>query len=543
MGGAFGPFAPLLGAIAQDAYALLSDGMQQKRRERKDRRREKEAPPGFDGSVPDFSLPDLEVPDFSPPWEAPAAKQSPSAHEPIAKRSSSTLDVAASYAAEMDRPSVACRSCTMRHKTTEAEAAQTAAASDDPAVWREQFALIAAEALVWQRYDMTPAKLARADEATRRAVTAPLARTNAMLQSMRLGPERIYLAWGALLEARRFAEGRALTDADWAEVQERVADTLGWIGYMESTDRAALGDHANDLRPARQRLTSEGPTPEVLAHAEAVVGAVAVALTPEPTREEVEHVNRETKAARDEFFAAAMPGVFASRTKPPVAPRGKAYLDVDARLPEKLARAYLDVDPEAPTIADGLGATAESRQAFARLAEFSRERGVPVSDEVLPPQYALEGSDVVDVGVVEGAYFPSPGGREDAIYTGPQAVVGAPKDCQMLAEEVAHSLLDNDHCNVWRSLGKGIAYDEMPEEREAKLAAMIALLDAGLPIQTDSGRVISGGSARVRIDRMESQEDPRIVARARWAADIMGVALQGHAKAAAEESKGKCPAA
>ena len=538
MGGVFGPFGGLMAAVAQDAYALLSDTMQERRRARKAHREPRSRENDF--SPINLDVPDFETPDFSVPAEfAPPAYLAP--RDPQVVRSGVT--VADSYSAEMDRPGVACRPCTMRHLTTIHEAAQTAMESEDPAVWRQQFAIIAAEAVVWERYDLTPEKLARADAEVRRAVTAAQPRMRALLSSLRLAPARLSLAWGALLEARRFAEGRAPTDADWAEVQERVADTLGWIGYMESTDRATLGDRANDLRPARQSLTSEGPTPEVLAHAEAVVGAVAVALTPEPTREEVEHVHRETKAARDEFFAAAMPGVFASRTKPPVAPRGKAYLDVDARLPEKLARAYLDVDPEAPTIAEGLGATAESRQAFARLAEFSRERGVPVSDEVLPPQYALEGSDIVDVGVVEGAYFPSPGGREDAIYTGPQAVVGAPKDCQMLAEEVAHSLLDNDHCNVWRSLGKGIAYDEMPEEREAKLAAMIALLDAGLPIQTDAGRVISGGSARLRVDRMESQEDPRIVARAKWAADIMGVALQGHTRAAAEESKGTCPAA
>ena len=192
MGGALGP---LLQVVVQDAYGLLMDTVQEGRRAKRAARAA--APPPAESGPPPIpeipGIPSLDLPALAISAAAVAAAPAmPPAARPVPS-------VADSYAAEMDDPGVACKPCTMRHLTTIHEAARTAAASGDPEVWRAQVALIAAEATVWEEYDLTPGKLARASAEVRAAVTAAQPRMRALLASLQLAPDRLNRAWGALL--------------------------------------------------------------------------------------------------------------------------------------------------------------------------------------------------------------------------------------------------------------------------------------------------------------------------------------------------------
>ena len=118
--------------------------------------------------------------------------------------------------------------------------------------------------------------------------------------------------------------------------------------------------------------------------------------------------------------------------------------------------------------------------------------------------------------------------------------MAAPKDVEMLCEEVGHALLDSDRCNIWRTDSAKVAYEDRPEEREAKLASLLAVLGAGLPLETQDGRLIPPRAARLDVAALERGENPRILLRARWAADIMVRAMRGDV-AGAVAASGACP--
>ncbi len=159
---------------------------------------------------------------------------------------------------------------------------------------------------------------------------------------------------------------------------------------------------------------------------------------------------------------------------------------------------------------------------------------MPVRLEELPPEVA----DGEVVSTTLGAYVP--GARWNVIWIGPQAVAEAPRDLDTLNEEVAHAGLDSDRDNIWRS-PPGTPYATMPEEREAKLASLLARLEAGVPFETDAGRPVDPCAVRLDVKALERGEDPRIVARARWEGHIQALAMQGHVDEALALAKGGPP--
>lgn len=447
-----------------------------------------------------------------------------------------THSVAASYSTEWEEdPAVACAACTRRHLATMAEAARSAAEARTPEERRRNLAVWAGEGLVWHQYDVSPEKLARARPEHREAVAGAVRAMSPLLDSTPKAPERLVLAWAATGEALRFARSTSPTERDRQEIARRMADVEGWIGYLESSGDPALRPHLPGIREARHRLHREGYTPETLEFCEGRLRQAAVALTPDLGPEDCRDLHRRTKEIRDRFYAAMLRGMQAQ--KPASVPSGDieginlsgAYYDTDTRPPESLVRAYLE-GHETQQETGPLGDTPETRRAFENLARFNAARNVPVRAEPLPSLVDEKGGWEM----ILGAYFP----QGNHIYVGPQAVVEAPKDLYTLAEETAHSLLHNPRCNPYQS--KGLRYEDMPEEKEAKTAAMLALLNATMPFETDAGRRIDPSRVRANIAALEAGMGPTMAKRVQWAANVIAEAIRGDTEGALREAP-KCP--
>lgn len=223
-----------------------------------------------------------------------------------------TAAVAESYAAEWGEESlsVACLPCTIRHIGTMTAAAEAAAQTDDPAVRRENMAIVLGEALVWQRYDTTPGKLARAKPEARSAIQELVPQVQAATAGIPRDSADLVLAWAAVGEALRFAKSANPTESDRREILVRMADVNGWVGYAENARASdlAVARLLDDVRTARHTWTRDGFTSEALAFAEPRLRAAAVALLPDVDRATAGNIHRQLRVARDRFYARALSG-------------------------------------------------------------------------------------------------------------------------------------------------------------------------------------------------------------------------------------------
>jgi hypothetical protein len=106
-------------------------------------------------------------------------------------------------------------------------------------------------------------------------------------------------------------------------------------------------------------------------------------------------------------------------------------------------------------------------------------------------------------------------------------------------EEVAHSLLHNRACDIYHP-APGTPYEDIPEEREAKAAVLLALLATGLPVETDTGAVIPPRVLAQDVRHDLAGMDPLMQHRAHWAAAILTQAIQGDIAGAAQAAVA-CP--
>jgi len=445
--------------------------------------------------------------------------------------------VGESYAAEWEDLSIACAPCTRRHLSTIAEASKVGAATSNPQERRENFALAAGEALVWQEYDVTADKLAKANPRDRQAIGQAVHNIQPATQALPMAPRQVVLAWATVGEATRFARSRKPTDRDRVQVNLRMRDVDGMAGYLDSTYAAdpAWQPHLDEIRKARHRWTREGYTPEALAQAETAFHAATVAFTPDLSDAEAQDVARKARSARDAFYKdmaqGAYRGAAEARVVPPVTQKPgamvKAFRDIDTRLPQELASAYLQEVPE--TERELLGATPATETAFENLLRMQRGRTVPVEEENLPP--VLQGGQVA--GVIEGAYYPP----EPVIWLSPAATSEAPHALFTLTHESAHSLLHSTACDIYPPTDD---YANDPAEHEANAAAMLTLIDCGLPMETDTGRAIPPQTMRADLAAMERRLGKRGLQRVQWAAGILSQAIRGDVSQAAQAS-GACP--
>jgi len=430
--------------------------------------------------------------------------------------------VATSYAAELEsNPRTACKACTMRHIATMHEAAREAASTDDPEVRRAQLALLAAEALVWQHYDANPERLAATNPHDRAAIE-PVARdVRAMLSEIPHAPERALLAWAATSEAMRFASSPQPTERDQTEMRRRIADVMGWIGYMESAEREKAGQALDTMRAARHRLAKDGPTPEALEDAEERLRSACIALTPEASPQQAQDIARRMATIRERFFRDALSAVAASRGG-----KERWYKDRDTLLPAELqhflarggdptAAQLPKAPPSDVPFGGALGATPESVAAFQNLLRFGAAIGVIERERQMPATWE---------GIVKGAYSPD----LNTLLLSPAAMAEDPDGLRTLIHETAHALLHSPRCLTSRTPSRTYEeeYEGTIEEREADLTSLLVLTRAGLPLELDDGRRIPPREWHVDADRLRREVDDLTYRRVTWAAGVILEAMR-----------------
>lgn len=351
----------------------------------------------------------------------------------------------------------------------------------------------------------------------------------------------IQLSAAGLKEATRFTKSG--DPVDHPEVEARRLRAEQQLANAERLDVTAFdGPVADDLRHLRQHVSGGITDPAALKDAadradriaQAVNAPVFAHQDPATLRalaQQAETLHQQFAADRRQHAAALPVGRTEAAPDPVFARVAKAYEDVDTRIPDELAKSFLE-DPAAPPadLRSLLGATPETERAIGNLLRLEAARKVPVRIEELPPVLA-EGQ--VE-GLILGAYYPA----GDAVYLGPQIWSEDAQDVATVAEETAHSLLHNRRCDIYPPMD--VPYLEIPEEREAKAATLLALLATGVPFETDTGRRIAPGTVRHDADQALTAMDPLMRSRTTWAADILTRAIGGDVAGAAAQAAA-CP--
>lgn len=346
----------------------------------------------------------------------------------------------------------------------------------------------------------------------------------------------IQLAAAGLKEGTRFTKSGDPIDHPEVEVRRLRAEQQ--LASAERLDVTAFeGPVADNLRHLRQQVSGNITDSQSLVVAAAVADRIAqTANAPAFAQQDpatLRALAHRANTLHEEFAAArrhhGAPAQVFTRT-------GKAYEDVDTRIPDVLAQSMLGDDPEAPPAPAGgsllplLGATPQTEAAMHHLLRLDAARRVPVRIEELPT--------VIDngryAGQILGAYYPG----EHAILLGPQVFAEDPEDVNTVLEETAHSLLHNRQCDIYPPMD--VPYLDIPEEREAKAATLLAILSTGLPSETDTGRPIPAGTVRKETDAALANMDPLMRSRTTWAADILTRAIQGDIAGAAAQAAA-CP--
>jgi hypothetical protein len=454
-------------------------------------------------------------------------------------------DVGGSYADEMEDPSIACVPCTRSHLATMAGAAEEAARSGDPSAWRKNAAVVAGEALVMEEYDWRPDKMARARPDDRAAIEAVQPQVREMVSGIPQAPRKLVLAWAAVGEALRFAARPRPKPTDRQQVDMRMQDAERWLNYCERVElpRVRGGVQvAPLLGEARHELARKGYTPEAISFAYDRLGRAVEALTPAPSREQVDAMHRQAKEAMRGFYTrvlgnlrarhggasgrqddspAMSPADSPAMSPADSSPMSDEHYDRDAKIPGRLVRAYLG-DELVPF--DGLlGATPETAADFQRNLELLRDMAIPVRERDLGE---------IGGGPIKGAFSPA----TETIVLAPAVTSEDPDALYTLAHETVHSLLHNRRCDVYGGVQKGRAQAEL----EADLATLMLFVALGLPVETEEGQRVSTANVQTSIRSLEREAPAGAIERARWAAGVLEQAMRGDPTGAAARAR-DCP--
>jgi hypothetical protein len=354
-----------------------------------------------------------------------------------------------------------------------------------------------------------------------------------------LDPARqdVLLAAAGLKEATRFT--RAGDPIDHPEVEARRLKAEERLTLAERRNLGAWDDAtATAIRRLRQQVSNGITDPEALKQVAQQADQVAQqAVAPWLAQQDPQRLRTLADQARALHQAYAADRRRFAQTQAGSAPSPrfhrvqKVYEDVDTRIPEELAHSFLADGPDA-ALPPLVGATPETEQAIHNLLRLEAARQVPVRIAPLPPVVV----DGAVQGQILGAYDP----QDDLVLLGPQVWGEDPEHVATVAEETAHSLLHNRRCDIYPPPTPDTPYLEIPEEREAKAATLLALVAAGIPFETTSGRRIDPRRVRAAAAQALSQMDPLMRSRTVWAADILTRAIQGDIAGAAAAAQA-CP--
>ena len=227
---------------------------------------------------------------------------------------SASVLASSSYAAEFDT-SVACLPCTRGHLSAMAVAAEAAAqAADrgDDATARKNLARLAGEAVVMERFDWTPEKMAKATPEDRAIIERVIPQVHELVAATPTAPVEVVGAWSAVDESLRFARSSRPTAEDHAEIHARVSDAEDLANYAErevlspsgaaqlsAEQRRTAREALQHMRTARHTLTDADaldlPTLEAIS---TEFEQATVLLTPTPAPEQAKEIAARARAVR-----------------------------------------------------------------------------------------------------------------------------------------------------------------------------------------------------------------------------------------------------
>jgi hypothetical protein len=163
------------------------------------------------------------------------------------------------------------------------------------------------------------------------------------------------------------------------------------------------------------------------------------------------------------------------------------------------------------------------KTSFDSVLERLEARGVKVRYRDLP---------VTMEWAIEGAYTPD----HNAIVLNASKMARDNYALQTIFHEGTHSLLHNRECHPTVSKKP---YSEMPEEIEAHVASMAAMLDLGVPVEGRFGEEIKPGEIKIDWNKIKEKAGPQAEENIKWAAQWLVRAARGEDSGLAGD---KCPA-
>ena len=398
------------------------------------------------------------------------------------------MPAAPSYAQEFgmkqDASPIACWGCTVRHMSAMVGAAEYGL--EGRMAPAEASATIRGEAEAWLTYDLTPEKVANTSPGRRQPILDAVPHVKRALAELPAGPGAAPLAWDTAVEAFRFANssGGNPSPMEQGERDLRVEDVMEHVSLLDTLPLpAAANPHLSAVRLARQHLGEAGgptrATPETIAELRDSLRGLAVAITPEPTQEQLRRAHEHLLMARKTFNGGAL-----------------TALKARAATPDR---------PPTVAVAQEVLATPRTATVFDRWDEFAKRIGVPVRFRDLGPDYlGLFQPEVPAHGAI---LLGSAAQSKDALAT------------ETLAHELVHAGLHSLTTDIYKSAG------HQPQEQEAELASAAAVASLGLPVETWRGEAI-----RHEVPdwpKLHKQVGEPMARRVEWASRVLVLAGEG----------------
>jgi hypothetical protein len=307
------------------------------------------------------------------------------------------------------------------------------------------------------------------------------------------GRAHLGAASGTLEAAARLAASRGMADPETQAALQTAAEELAMVQLYDWTpERIARS-------PAADRTLLERYAPQV----ERLRQAVEQARTPAEVAAVADQAQRlRTAFVQDDLQRAptGQPGAAYITEAPPTDPTS-----------HRVTPPPWWYHPPTPVTLGETTVPTDTARAFDDLTRALAARGVKVRVRNLP---------ATPEGVVEGEYLFD----QNTILLGPAALAKDAYAVQVLAHEAAHALEDNPTCHTYNA---AVPYEERTEEQLAQYASIIALTEAGLPVELATGAEVPPGTRQIDWDLLRAELPPEDFSRLLWTSAWITDALTG----------------
>jgi len=326
--------------------------------------------------------------------------------------------------------------------------------------------------------------------------------------------EGVLRAAALLKESIRFAE--AGDDIRHPEVEWRRLQAEAELSAAERLRPGTLPPGlSQDLRRLRRDVGSNITSVDKLIDAAKRADSLSLAVNSQSWQnlspKDLEEIANNVSHIRASFAADRRGDTILGHIYSPVSSRERPH-----GIPEDIIKEY--TVPGASTTQEA--SREQIREMFDNVVKRLEERGIKVvyRDEITREHDVPPGS-IPPGGVIEAFYDP----RRNTITLGASKMAKDSYSMQSLLHEATHALLHNPTCHPVISKKP---YDQMPEEGEADLTTLAAMLELGIPVEDRRGVEKKPSEIRVDWERIKSRTGPN-EENIRWASQWLVRAARG----------------